>query len=102
MCSFIIYFLWAERCKMNFDDTYSSSKIVRQALVSTIEAGMVAWKALFNTRTHETLEAKANLALIRVDFIFTWCFLNLFIHLDKTMKWSFLPLLSYLDYDFMM
>ncbi len=76
LCSFHVYFLWTDRCRKNFEDTYSSFKIFRQAWVSIVEAGMAAWKDLSSTRTHETLEAKANLAFIRADFIFTWCFLD--------------------------
>jgi hypothetical protein len=76
--------------------------ILRQAWVSTVEGRMLAWKNLFNTWTHETPEAKTNLALIRINFIYTWCFLDLFVRLDRTMRWSLLPPLYYLDYDFMM
>ncbi len=74
MCTFLVYFLWIEICKKNFEDTYFNFKILKQAWISTIKARMVTWKDLTKTRTHETLEAKANLALIKVDFITTWSF----------------------------
>jgi hypothetical protein len=39
--------------------------------VSTVEVRMATWKNLSNIKAHETPEAKANMALIKVDFIFT-------------------------------
>jgi hypothetical protein len=74
--NFNVYFLWVDRCRKNFGDTSSTFKVFRQAWVSTVEVGMATWKDLSSTRPHETPEAKANLALIRADFISTWCFLD--------------------------
>jgi hypothetical protein len=40
--------------------------------------------------------------LIRAEFIITWTFLDLFMHLDGIMRCSLLLPLYYLDFDFMM
>jgi hypothetical protein len=37
--SFIIYFLWSEKCRKHFNNQYSSRKILQQAWVATIEVG---------------------------------------------------------------
>ncbi len=92
LCSFIVYFLWIDKCRKNFEDNYPSFKILKWPQVSNVEVGMDAWKDLSNTRTHETRKAKANLALIRSNFISTWCFQDLFARWDRTMRWSLLPL----------
>ncbi len=38
--TFILYYLWSERCRKHFDDCYSLIKVLQQAWVATVEVGM--------------------------------------------------------------
>jgi hypothetical protein len=49
--SFILYFLWSERCQKHFDNQYSSKKILQQAWVATVEVGIATWKAINSLRS---------------------------------------------------
>jgi hypothetical protein len=44
--TFILYYLWSERCRKHFDDSYSLNKVLQQALVANVEVGMATWKAI--------------------------------------------------------
>jgi hypothetical protein len=44
--TFILYYLWSEKCRKHFDDCYSIDKVLSQAWVATIEIGMATWKAI--------------------------------------------------------
>jgi hypothetical protein len=49
--SFILYFLWLERCRMHFDAQYSSCNVLQQAWVAMVEVGMATWKAINSLRS---------------------------------------------------
>jgi hypothetical protein len=40
LCSFLLYYLWSERCRRHFDDRYFLKKVLLQAWVATVEVGM--------------------------------------------------------------
>ncbi len=75
LCSFILYFLWLERCRKHFDNQYSSRKILPQAWVATVEVGMATWKAINSLRSTREPSIQA-----RIDQAFRtkWCHLGIF------------------------
>ncbi len=44
--SFLLYYLWSERCCRHFDDHYSLKRVLLQAWEATVEVGMATWKAI--------------------------------------------------------
>ncbi len=40
LCSFLLYYLWSERCRRHFNDQYSLKKVLHQAWVAIVEVGM--------------------------------------------------------------
>jgi hypothetical protein len=45
--SFLLYYLWSERCRKHFNDQYSLKRILLLAWVATVEVGMATWKAIW-------------------------------------------------------
>ncbi len=93
--SFILYFLWTERCQKHFDNQYSSRKILQQAWVAIVEVGMAIWKAINSLRSARDSSIQA-----RIDQAFRaeWCHLGIF-GVDKvTIMWCFLPPLYLLNF----
>ncbi len=93
--SFILYFLWSERCWKHFDNQYSSRKILQQAWVATVEVGMATWKATNSLRStrEPSIQARINQAF-RVE----WCHLGIFGDDCATIVWRFLPPLYFLNF----
>ncbi len=44
--SFLLYYLWSERCRKHFGDQYSFKKVLLQAWVATVKVSMATWKAI--------------------------------------------------------
>jgi hypothetical protein len=44
--SFLLYYLWSERCRRHFDGQYSLKRILLQAWEATVEVDMATWKAI--------------------------------------------------------
>ncbi len=93
--SFILYFLWTERCQKHFDNQYSSRKILQQAWVATVEVGMATSKAinsLWSSRDPSIQDG------IDQAFKAEWCHLGIFGVECVTIVWCFLPPLYFLDF----
>jgi hypothetical protein len=73
--SFILYFLWMERCWKHFDNQYSSRKMLQQAWVATVEVGTTTWKAINSIQSTRDPSIQA-----RIDQAFgaEWCHLGIF------------------------
>ncbi len=95
LSSFILYFLWTERCRKHFDNQYSSRKILQQAWVATVEVGMATWKAINSLRStwDPTIQARLDQA-----FKAEWCHLGIFGADCVTIVWCFLPPLYFLNF----
>ena len=93
--SFILYFLWTERCRKHFDNQYSSRKILQQAWVATVEVGMATWKAINSLRYTRDPSIQDR---IEQAFRAEWCHLGIFGVDCVTIKWCFLPPLYFLDF----
>ncbi len=93
--SFILYFLWLERCWKHFDNQYSSRKILQQAWMATVEVGMATWKAINSLQSTRDPSIQA-----RIDQAFRveWCHLSIFGDDCATIVWRFLPPLYFLDF----
>jgi len=93
--SFILYFLWSERCRKHFNNQYSSRKILQLAWVATVEVGMATWKAI--NSLHSTREPSIQ---ARIDHAFRaeWCHLSIFGDDCNTIVWHFLPPLYFLNF----
>ncbi len=44
--SFLLYYLWSERCRWHFDGQYSLKRVLLQSWEATAEVGMATWKAI--------------------------------------------------------
>jgi hypothetical protein len=44
--SFLLFYLWSERCRTHFDDQYSLKKVLLQAWEATAKVGMASWKVI--------------------------------------------------------
>ncbi len=95
LCSFILYFLWSERCRKHFDNQYSSRKILQQAWVAIVEVGMATWKAINSLRSTREPNIQA-----RIDQAFRTesCHLGTFGDDCATIGWRFLPPLYFLNF----
>ncbi len=93
--SFILYFLWSERCWKHFNNYYSSRKILQQAWVATIEVGMATWKAInfLQSTWDPSIQAR-----IDQTFRAEWCHFSIFGDDCATIMWRFLPPLYFLDF----
>jgi hypothetical protein len=60
--TFILYYLWFERCRKHFDDSYSLNKVLQQAWVATVEVSMATSKAIRAPRPDKDLESKIGLS----------------------------------------
>jgi hypothetical protein len=48
--SFLLYYLWSERCRKHFDGQYSLKRVLLQSWEATAEVGMATWKAIRSSR----------------------------------------------------
>ncbi len=48
--SFLLYYLWFERCRKHFDGHYSLKRVLLQAWEATTKVGMATWRALRSSR----------------------------------------------------
>ncbi|CAK9267289.1 unnamed protein product [Sphagnum jensenii] len=72
--SFLLYYIWAERCRHQFDGVHSVSNILRLAWTSTVEVDMASWCAL-NKHTHTRQSNKQT--KMEDCFRSTWCHLDI-------------------------
>ncbi len=86
--TFILYYLWSERCRKHFDDCYSLNKVLQQAWVATVEVGMATWKAIRAPRPNKDLEIQDR---IELAFKNEWLHLNIFGNDNTTIRWRLLP-----------
>jgi hypothetical protein len=73
--TFILYYLWSERRRKHFDDSYSLNKVLQQAWVATIEVGMATWKAIRAPRPENDPDIQAR---IELAFQLAWLHKNIF------------------------
>ncbi len=93
--SFVLYYLWSERCRKHFDDQYSLRKILLDAWVATVEVGMATWKAI---RSHcQTKDPDTQLS-IELTFRKEWLHLNILGTDNATIRWHYLPPLYFLNF----
>jgi hypothetical protein len=93
--SLILYHLWTERCRKQFDDRYSLQKVFLQAWVVTIEVGMATWKAIRSHHPAKDLDIQCS---IELTFRKEWLHLNIFGTDNATIRWHYLPPMYFLNY----
>jgi hypothetical protein len=93
--SFLLYYLWSERCRRHFSDQYSLNKVLLQALVATVEVGMATWKAI---RSHRPTKDPDIQTGIELAFRKEWFHSNILGKDYATIGWHFLPPLYYLNF----
>jgi len=52
--SFLLYYLWSERCQRHFDGQYSLKRVLLQSWEATAEVGMATWKAIRSSSQDRT------------------------------------------------
>ncbi len=76
--TFILYYLWSERCRKHFDDSYSLNKVLQQAWVATVEVGMATWKAIRAPRLDKDLDIQDRIELafksewLHFEYLWEW------------------------------
>jgi hypothetical protein len=48
--SFLLYYLWSERCRKHFDSQYSLKRVLLQLWEATTKVGMATWRAIKSFR----------------------------------------------------
>jgi hypothetical protein len=94
--TFILYYLWFERCRKHFDNNYSLNKVLQQAWVATVEVGMATWKAIRAPRLNKDLDIQDR---IELAFKSEWLHFNIFGSDNATIRWRFLPPLYFSNFD---
>ncbi len=59
--SFLLYYLWFERCRRHFDDQYSLKRVLLQAWEATVEVGMATWKAIRTSSQNRDLNIQSSI-----------------------------------------
>ncbi len=86
--SFVLYYLWSERCRKHFDDQYSLCKILLDAWVATVEVSMATWKAIKSHCQTKDLDSQLS---IELTFRKKWLHLNILGTDNATIRWRYFP-----------
>jgi hypothetical protein len=86
--SFLLYYLWSERCCRHFDDQYSLKRVLLQAWVATVEVGMATWKAIRAPSRSRDLNIQIS---IEKAFKAEWLHHHIFGKGETAITWHLLP-----------
>jgi len=93
--SFLVYYLWSERCHRHFDDHYSMKRVLLQAWEATIEVGMATWKAIRTSSQNRDQNIQSR---IEKAFKGEWLHLHIFGKGETGILWHLLPPLYFHDF----
>jgi len=93
--SFLLYYLWSERCHRHFDDHYSLKRILLQAWEATVEVGMATWKAIRTSSHNRDQNIQSR---IEKAFKAESLHLHIFGKGETAILWHLLPPLYFLDF----
>ncbi len=93
--SFLLYYLWSERCRRHFDGQYSLKRVLFQFWEATAEVGMATWKAMRSSSQDRTLDNQNN---IELAFKIEWLHGHIFGEGEAAISWHLLPTLYFLNF----
>jgi hypothetical protein len=93
--SFLLYFLWSERCRKHFDGQYSLRKILLQSWEATVEVGMATWKAIKSSSQDRNQVKQLD---IEQAFKAEWLHGHILREDKTTIAWRLLPPLYFLNF----
>jgi hypothetical protein len=93
--SFLLFYLWSERCRRHFDDQYSLKRVLLQSWEATAEVRMASWKAI---RSGSHKRKQSTQISIELTFKTEWLHGHLFEEGEATISWRLLPPLYFLDF----
>jgi hypothetical protein len=93
--SFLLFFLWSERCRRHFDGQYSLKRVLLQAWEATAEVGMASWKAI---RSSSHRREQITPISIEIAFRTEWLHGHLFGEGEADISWRLLPPLFFLNF----
>jgi hypothetical protein len=93
--SFLLYYLWSERCRRHFDGLYSLKRVLLQAWEATMKVGMATWKAI---RSSSQNRIQDNQNSIEQAFKVEWLHGHIFGEGEAAISWRLLPPLYFLNF----
>jgi hypothetical protein len=93
--SFLLYYLWSERCRRHFDGQYSLKRVLLQSWEATAEVGMATWKAI---RSFSQDRTQDNQNSIELAFRTEWFHGRIFGEGEAAISWRMLPPLYFLNF----
>ncbi len=93
--SFLLYYLWSERCRKHFDGQYSLKRVLLQSWEATAEVGMATWKAIKSSRQDRSQDKQLD---IEKAFRAEWLHGHIFGEGEAAISWHLLPPLYFLNF----
>ncbi len=93
--SFLLYYLWSERCRKHFDGLHSLKRVLLQAWEATTEVGMATWRAI---RSSSCTRNQDRHDCIEQAFRAEWLHGHIFGEGDGAILWRMLPPLYFLNF----
>ncbi len=93
--SFLLYYLWSERCRKHFDSQYSLKRVLLQSWEATTKVGMATWKAIRSSSQNRKQERQIS---IEQAFRAEWLHGHIFGEGEATISWRLLPPLYFLNF----
>jgi hypothetical protein len=93
--SFLLYYLWSERCRRHFDGQYDLKRVLLQSWEATAEVGMATWKAIKSSRHDRSQEKQLD---IEQAFRAEWLHNHIFGEGEAAISWRLLPPLYFLNF----
>jgi hypothetical protein len=93
--SFLLYYLWSERCRKHFDGQYSLKRVLLQSWEATAEVGMATWKAIRSSRQDRSQDKQLD---IERAFRAKWFHGHIFGEGEAAISWHLLPPLYFLNF----
>jgi hypothetical protein len=93
--SFLLFFLWSERCHRHFHSQYSLKRVLLQAWEVTAEVGMASWKAIRSSSHRREQNIQIS---IEIAFRTEWLHGHLFGEGEAAISWRLLPPLYFFNF----
>jgi hypothetical protein len=93
--SFLVYYLWSERCRRHFNGQYSLKRVLLQAWEATTEVGMATWRAIRSPSQSRKHELQIS---IEQAFRAEWLHGHIFGEGETAISWRLFPPLYFLDF----
>jgi hypothetical protein len=93
--SFLLFYLWSERCRRHFDNHYSLKRVLLQTWEATAEVGMASWKAI---RSSSQSRDQNIHSCIEKAFKAEWLHGHIFGEGGSAILWHLLPPLYFLNF----